>query len=56
MKPTAPLRSNFRMFYEALDFVSVPRFPSAIRVFEMHAGRAVLFSTIAVTYLFLVRP
>jgi len=37
-----------------LDFVSVPGFPSAIRVFASRTP-AVLFSTIAVAYLFLIR-
>jgi hypothetical protein len=44
MKPTAPLRDNFRdLVTDPLDFIQVPGFPSAIRVFALtHPRRNVV--------------
>jgi hypothetical protein len=40
MKPTAPLRYNFSVVAtEPLDFIQVPGFPSAIRVFALTLSR-----------------
>jgi len=43
MKPTAHLRNEFYcVCHDTLDFVSVPSFPSAIRVFALtHSSRIV---------------
>jgi hypothetical protein len=45
MKPTAPLQGNFTVFAtDTLDFVSVPGFPSAIRVFALTHSRRIVFN------------
>src|SRR5437773_25516 len=40
MKPTAPRRTAFSVFcHDTLDFIQVPAFPSAIRVFALTHSR-----------------
>jgi hypothetical protein len=44
MKPTAPLRNVFSVFATTPpDFVSVPGFSSAIRVFALTHSRRIVF-------------
>jgi len=43
MKPTAPAGQVQSVCYDTLDFVSVPGFPSAIRVFALTHCRRIVF-------------
>jgi hypothetical protein len=44
MKPTAPFRNKFSVFAnDTLDFIQVPGFPGAIRVFALTHSRRNVF-------------
>jgi len=51
-----PAGSIQRVCHDTLDFIQVPGYPSAMRVFTLtHSSRNVV-PTLAVAYLILVRP